>query len=163
MGTRWRQGLVMLVVQMMVLLVVFSSSTSRMVLCTVTSFGALSQTDQFLNERESAVRILAQNVLNLALDTSDCGTNCFHSALIKFPDLHRVSMSIIVLRGFRGFGSLVMYISKCKDFLKGVTWIFGGYEHLRGLITVISGCGGTDMMPKYMRCLMWGGKCKNAV
>lgn len=62
-----------LVVQMM-LLVVFSST--RIMLCTVTSFGALSQTDQFLNERESAVRSLAQNVLNLALDTTDCGTNC---------------------------------------------------------------------------------------
>lgn len=69
---RWRQGLVVLV--QMMLLVVFSST--RMVLCTVTSFGALSQTDQFLNERESAVRSLAQNVLNLALDTIDCGTNC---------------------------------------------------------------------------------------
>jgi len=63
-----------LLVQMMMLLVVFSST--RMVLCTVvTSFGALSKTDQFLDERESAVRMLAQNVLDLALDTSDCGTN----------------------------------------------------------------------------------------
>jgi hypothetical protein len=99
-----------LLVQMMMLLVVFSST--RMVLSTVvTSFGALSKTDQFLDERESAVRMLAQNVLDLALDTSDCGTLIVPLSPKLFPDLHRVSMSIIVLRGFRDFGSLVIYPS----------------------------------------------------
>lgn len=115
---RWRQGLVLLV-QVMMLLIVFSST--RMVLCSVTSLGALSQTDQFLNERESAVRSLAQNVLDLALDTTDCGTFLFHSTLSFAPQiLYLASMSSIVLRRFRDSGNVVIHPS-ARTFFKGVT------------------------------------------